>query len=231
MSNLPSLSGASLPAMTAPSNAAYDAVGANDIMMPKIYLMQPLSEFVQSGLAKPGDMLFATGTDDKMPVHLIGGDDDADHFNAYVVTRKKFAATTAGGGMTFHPDNKRDPNDSESWEGWFFDLAITEHETLVPVRWMLWRTAGTPAARTINTLIERAMFAGDADPVRIKVTVRQKTNRTGQKYYSPQVAIAEPDPSELEIAKVLQQRAIAIQAARGFENEPPAATVAQPSFS
>lgn len=216
---------ASLPSMVV---TPYEEVSASDVLLPKLYLQQPLSNFVQDGIASPGDVVMATGTDDAMPLTLI--DKDNEYFYAYVVARKKFAATTAGGGLTFHPDNKRDPNDSESWEGWFFDLAITEHEELVPVRWMLWKTAGAPAARAINTLIERARASGDLDPVRIKVTVKQKSNRNGQKYFAPQIAVAPPDADELEKAKAIQRQAMALQAARGTENAAPA-PAELPSFS
>lgn len=218
-------SGPALPSMVV---TPYEEVSASDVMLPKLYLQQPLSNFVQDGIAKPGDLVMATGTDDAMPITLI--DEDQDHVYAYVVARKKFAATTSGGGLTFHPDNKRDLNDPDSWEGWFFDLAVTEYEEMVPVRWMLWKTAGAPAARAINTLIERARASGDLDPIRIKITVKQKSNRNGQKYYAPQIAVAPPDADELEKAKAIQRQALALMSARSTENEaPPKAEL--PAFS
>lgn len=206
-----------------------DDVTLNDIVLPKIYLQQQLSEFVKSGDAKSGDVVYAGGVDG-YPTHLIGGDSGATEFTAYVINREKFAATTAGGGITFHPDKQRDPDDDESWEGWFFDLAIPSHEQTLPIRWMLWKTAGAPAAKAINTMIQKRLGEGDTDPLAIRVRVKTKTNRKGQEYFVPTIAPAQPDDEGLEVAKRVRDLVFKLNADRGRENAAPE-TSAQPSFS
>lgn len=206
-----------------------DDITLNDIVLPRIYLLQPLSEFVKSGDGKPGDVVYAGGTDG-YPTNLISADDGTTEFTAYVVAREKFAATTSGGGISFHPDKRRDPNDDESWEGWFFDLAIPSHEQTLPIRWMLWKTAGAPAAKAINTLIQKRLGEGDTDPLAIRVRVKSKANRKGQPYFAPTIAPATPDDEGLEVARKVRDLVYKLNADRGYENSAPEPS-AQPSFS
>lgn len=215
------------PPALAPIASTFEPVQTTDIKPYKLYLQQPLSEFVQSGLAKPGDIMAAPDVDDPFPIALV--DADNDHFVAYVIGREKFAATTAGGGFEFHDTPNRDLSDPDSWEGWFFDLAIPSIDKTLPVRWMLWRTAGTPAARAINTLLERAHSAGDLDPLPIRVSVRQKTSRNGHKYYAPAVTAAQPEADDLDVARNVQATLAVLRSARASENEAPV-IVEQPQF-
>jgi hypothetical protein len=209
--------GAALPAMPN-SGFSQDELGLDDIKLPRIYLQQALSEFVKNGDARPGDIVMAGDTDD-VPFHLLDRKNGPDSFTAYVVSRKKFAATTSGGGIEFHPDNKRDPQDPESWEGWFFDLAVPGEQ--LPVRWMLWKTAGRRAAQSINTLIQRALGNGDTDPVCIEVKTKATTNKRGQEYFVPVIANGVPTPDGLEDAYKVRELAMALRDNRATENDGP----------
>ncbi|MCW0193374.1 MAG: hypothetical protein OJJ55_18990 [Rhodococcus sp.] len=209
----------------------FEEVGLSDIVIPKVYLMADLSDFVKNGQAKPGDLVLATGPSDPAPVHLVGGDAD-DSVVMYVLGREKFAATTSSGFMEFHPDKKRDPNDSDSWEGWFFDVAVPDFEDTIPVRWMVWKTAGTPAAKAINTLLEKQFHTGNYEPLAIRVSTGTKTNRKGQTYYVPRVAPAEPTDEGLAVARRLRDIAVNLRQNRATENTPPDVQIDdQPSFS
>lgn len=219
--------GSALPALPQ-AGFAQDELGLDDIKLPRIYLQQALSEFVKNGDARPGDVVIAGDTDD-VPTHLIDRKNGPESFTAYVVNRKKFAATTSGGGIEFHPDNKRDLQDPESWEGWFFDLAI-EGEPL-PVRWMLWKTAGRPAAQSINTLIQRAIGNGDTDPVCIVVKTKTKTNNRGQEYYVPVIGIGTPTKEGLESAYNVRKLALALRESRFSENDGPDESGNQPGIA
>lgn len=210
--------GNNLPAM--PAQAGYGGeVGIDDIKLPRIYLQQALSEFVKNGDARPGDIVMAGDTDDQ-PLHLLDRKNGPESFTAYVVNRSKFAATTSGGGIEFHPDGKRDPADPESWEGWFFDLAI-EGE-LLPVRWMLWKTAGRPAAQAINTLIQRAIGNGESDPICVTVKTKPKTNKRGQEFFVPTISPGSPTKEGLEKAYEVRKLALALRESRFTENDGPA---------
>ena len=221
-------SGSTLAPMT--GGSMFEAVGLMDVVLPRLYLQAPMSNATRAGIAKEGDLILAYGSDDPAPTFLVGGPDDAKEFTAYVIGREKFAATTAGGGLEFHPDKKRDPSDPDSWEGWFFDLAIPEYEASLPVRWMLWKTAGAPAAKSINTLIERRAHAGDYSPLCIKVTVTDRTGRTGgHKYKAPVIAPGEARSEDAETVASIRDTAVSLRDSRRTENEAP--TVEQPSFS
>jgi hypothetical protein len=220
--------GSDLPAMPSGFSSSTDDVGLDDIKLPRIYLMQQLSEFVKDGSARSGDIVMAGDTDD-VPVHLLDRKDGPDSFTAYVVNRRKFAATTAGGGIEFHSDNKRDPQDPDSWEGWFFDIAV-EGEQL-PIRWMLWKTAGRPAAQAINTLIQRALGNGETDPVCIEVKTKSKTNKKGQEYFVPVIAKGTPSKEGLEKAYAVRELALALNASRRTENDAPSEGSSGPSIA
>lgn len=217
-----------LAPLTPSAASMFEAVSLSDVVLPRIYVQAPLSEGVKNGTSRPGDVILAYGADDPAPTFLI--DKDSTSFVAYVIGREKFAATTSGGGIEFHPDKKRDPSDPDSWEGWFFDLAIPEHEASLPARWMLWKTAGAKAAKQINTLLERRAQVGDFSPLAIKVTVTERTSTKGNhKFHAPQVMPGEAKAEDLPIVESIRATAIELRASRGVENEAP--VVDQPSFS
>lgn len=220
-------SGSSLAPIT--GGSMFEPVSLNDVVLPRLYLQAPMSNAARAGIAREGDLILAYGADDPAPTFLVGGPDKAEGFTAYVIGREKFAATTSGGGLEFHADKKRDPSDPDSWEGWFFDLAIPEFEASLPVRWMLWKTAGAPAARSINTLIERKAHAGDYSPLCIKVTVTERTGRGGHKFNAPVIAPGEARPEDAEVVTAIRDTAVALRDSRYTENEAP--VVEQPSFS
>lgn len=211
------------------NDSMFESVGLQDVVLPRLYLQAPMSNAARAGIAKEGDLILAYGADDPAPTFLIGGPENKESFTAYVIGRQKFAATTAGGGLEFHPDKKRDPSDPDSWEGWFFDLAIPEYEASLPVKWMLWKTAGSPASRSINTLIERRAHAGDYSPLCIKVSVQEKSGRSGHKYKAPVIAPSEALAADAPVVESIRNAAVQLSAARYTENEAP--VVEQPSFS
>ncbi len=218
---------APLPPM--PVAAAYgDDVSFDDIKLPRIYLTQPLSEFVQAGQAKPGEMVFAGDTND-YPTHLIQ-DGRNESFTAYVLTRKKFYATTANGYMEYQ--DARDPSDPDSWEGWHFYIAVPEYEDVLPIRWQLWKTAGRPAARSINTLIQRRISAGDTSPLPIKVSIRKQHSRDGKPYFAPVIGPTDGTDEGMAVAMQLREMAAALASERLSENDRPVVeSGSQPSFS
>ena len=207
----------------------FEAIGLNDVVLPRLYLQAPMSNAARAGIAKEGDLILAYGADDPAPMFCVGGPDKKEYFTAYVIGREKIAATTSGGGLEFHQDKQRDPADPDSWEGWFFDLAIPEYEAALPVRWMLWKTAGAPAARSINTLIERRAHAGDYSPLPIKVSVGEKSGRSGHKYNAPIIAPTEAVASDAAVVASIRDAAISLRETRFTENAAP--VVDQPSFS
>lgn len=227
MTTAPAVTENSGPPALASLTDTFEPVAASDIKPSKLYVQQALSEFVKAGVAKPGYLVMAADVDDPAPTVLIG--EDSDHVIAYVIGRAKFAATTSGGGFEFHNTPHRDPADPDSWEGWFFDLAIPEHDSVLPVRWMLWKTAGDPAAKAINTLIQREHSAGNTDPLAIRISIRQKTSRKGHQYYSPAITAAQPNKGDVAVAKSIQQTLMGLNSARASENSAPVVQ-AQPDF-
>jgi hypothetical protein len=193
-----------------------------DIVIPQIRVVAELSTAAKGGknaVAAAGDIILANGADDPEPVHLIS-DTAGETFDAYIIGRRPFAATTSGGSFEFQ--DERDPDDPDSWNGWIFDVALPEHDEVLPATWMLWKTAGAMAAKNINTMIDRALASGDYDPICIRVSVQEKTSRQGGfKYYAPVIRPGERAPGGVTIAKQLQEKLSELKRSQYNENAAP----------
>lgn len=208
----------------------YGSVSAADIQFPNLYIVHGTSGFAQDGRARIGQVVMALGKDDPDPVILLE-DPAKDSFTAYVVGRRDFAARITENEFEFQ--TARDPNDRDSWAGYFYDLAIPEYEQLLPVSCMAVKTSWKWVIRSLNHIIQRAIATeGSSAIVAIKFSMTQHTSRNGTKYWAPQVGPTTPDPDELDIARQVQSFARELRQNRRNENAAPsAAAVDQPSFT
>lgn len=190
---------------------------ASDLQMAGVYVIAELSKMARGRVADPGDVVLALGSDDVNPTFLIQQSDDPNGtFDAYVVARDPFVASTAGGDLEFLPkDYIRSPDETDVWNGYFFYLALPEYDPALPARMMLWRTAGTPVARMINTFMARAQATGDNRPVRVRFGVKKGIGtKSRQEYWKLTVqSLPHDDPEGLAIA-LTQQNIIAAGRAR-----------------
>lgn len=218
-------------ALAVPSSTHAD-LDLGDIVLPKIILQHGQSQLVDAGVAKKGDLMLGASADDIGAVKLTGFSDEP--VKMYILSTQKTAAIFRTGEA---PDfaaahGRRDPNDPDSWDVFFYQCYIPGVEEDLPARWMLAKTAARPAYQAINTLRLRAENQGDTDPICIMVKTVEKSNRGGIKYSSYQVSAGTPDPAELEQARKLQQRAITLNQARRYENDAPSEPAPeQPAFS
>ncbi len=199
-------SGSTLPALW----GGEDQISASDVKAPEIRITQGNSKAATEGLAKVGDVIFTYGSEDGSPTVLIGkGKQDPNDFVGYVVAREKFAATTTGGGLTFHDTPVRDMDDPGSWEGWFFYIAVPELDPILPARTMMWRS-NAAAARQINGYIQRAKARGDYDPIAIRVSTVDRANDKGAWtiYRIAQIGKDEIDQDELAMAESMRPIAL-----------------------
>lgn len=197
---------------------------ANDLQMSGIYVVAELSAMARSRVAIPGDVVLALGSDDPAPVHLINQDENPKGtFDAYVIYRDPFVASTANDEMEFLPKNYvRSPEETDVWNGYFFYLALPDVDPALPARMMLWRTAGTPVARMLNTFIARAVAVGDDRPIRVRFGVQPAIGQKSRKPYwklNVQLLPHGDDDAGLEIAKRQQHMLLASQAQFGGGQE------------
>lgn len=176
----------------------YEAPDAAHIQLASVYLQQKQSVLVEAEITKAGDVVWVYGSDDPDPTFLISKARDLDHFTAYVVGRSSFVASTDGGSIEFLPNDHPYGPGTDAWKGYFFLLANPEIDPRYPARLMLWKTAGMPALKKLNTFIMRAL-SGDADgnplPIpRVKFTVTEKTGiQSKQKYFALSVSLISAD--------------------------------------
>lgn len=200
-----------LPELYAPVHSG------SDLQMSGIYVIAELSAMARARVATPGDVVLALGSDDVAPVHLINQDEDPKGtFDAYVIARDPFVASTANGDMEFLPkDYVRRPDEADVWNGYFYYLALPDVDPSLPARMMLWRTAGTPVARMINTFMARAAAVEDYRPVRVRFGVQTATGQKSRQQYWKLNVQSIPhgeDDTGLAIALKQQQMLAASQA-------------------
>jgi hypothetical protein len=160
----------------------------SDFTFPGIFLQADLSKGVKAGLTRPGDVIWAMGTDDPSPTIIARHKDNGEplSFEGYVVGHRKWHGTQDDAGRWTYTA-ERDEADRSSWTGYDFLISIPEVDDTFPARWRLVKTAGLKAARDINMFLFKASKE-DGLPPRIKVSIGQRPNKNGQLYYFPQVA-------------------------------------------
>lgn len=194
----------------APLWGGEDDITASDVKAPEIRITQGNSEAAKEGYARPGSVIFTYGSEDMDPTILAGpGKDQPDEFIGYILCRDKFAATTAGGGLTFHPQPKRDMSDDKSWEGWMFYVSHPDTDQLLPARMMVWKS-NAPAARAINGFIQRAKNRQDFDPIPVRFTTVEKSNEKGSWHVYRVAQIAKDEVPAEDLAIAATHRPIAL---------------------
>lgn len=194
----------------------YGSAKASDVQFPEIRVMADLSDAVKARLAFPGDMLLMMGSTDEDPTHLIAPDKGLESFNAYLIARSQFAATTEDKKIIFQ--QQRDHDDPNSWEGYFFTLALPQIDPDIPARVMAWKTAWKPFIKKANFYIAKSLKEGGPPP-HIKVTVQKKVSGGGFDYYAPQATLIPADEG-LSAAIEMQKFAVSLS----YENHAPEAT-------
>lgn len=219
---------ADLPAMQAPSGM--DGIDFSDLAMPRVYFLQGTSQLVKEGVAKEGQVVMASSSDDPSPTFLIE-DHATDSFVAYIIGVEKKAGFYEPDGIRYTDDltiDRSNPEHHDKWHIYDYTVAIPEHEGLLPVRMRMQRTAGKAAAKKINAIAFAA--GGYGTPVPVVVTFGKKTGSRGHVYWAPQIGPASATPTGLAVATQIADRAAAMNAARRSENYAPEATVDQPDF-
>lgn len=196
----------------------YAPMDMTDIQLPSVKIVYALSEQAKAGIAKEGDVILTFGNEDQDPTFLIGGGTGETEFTAYVIGSDKTAVTTKDGGMDWQAE--RDYNDPYSQDVWFFQLAIPSVEALIPVRLMLWKASGSPAARQINTMLTRDALLGNHEPLCIRLSTTIGKSKTGSHTYHKWVAgRGTADPDDMVVAKELQAKLHTISRNRKTEND------------
>lgn len=192
---------AALPSM-------YESVDNADRQLPSVYLLQGLSQAVQNGIGKPGQVIVGLGADDPDPDFLIT-DPAKDSFTAYVLDRRRSWARYPQGGqiewLTQDEFNEaRLANERDVWENWHYTICVPEIDEIVPMRLMLSRTAGRKAAKNLNFIIDKLLAMGQMPVARFSVT-EMTSKQTGSKFHALMVTSTEASTEGLEAAAKQQQ--------------------------
>jgi hypothetical protein len=187
----------------------YEAVDNSDRQLPSIYLLQGLSQAVQNGIGKPGEVIVGLGADDPEPQFLIGGTTKAKDFTAYILDRRRsYARFPQGGQMEWltkeEYDDARRNQERDVWVNWHYVVSIPEIDEAVPMRLMLSRTAGLKASKALNFIIDKNLSMGSMPVAKFSVT-EATSKTTGSKYHMLMVTSAEATQEGLDAAVTQQQ--------------------------
>lgn len=216
---------------TAPAlPAMYESVDSSDRQLPSIYLLQGLSQAVQNGIGKPGQVIVGLGADDPDPEFLIEDPKDGS-FTAYILDRRRsYSRYQQGGSMEWLTKDEYDAarlaGDRDVWVNWHYTVSIPEVDDTVPMRLMLSRTAGLKASKNLNFIVDKSLAMGQI-PV-AKFTVAEATSKTtGSKYHMLMVTATDAEQAGAEIAAKQQSY---FTASRAQDDAPALAASNQPDI-
>lgn len=174
-------------------------IEARDLALPRLYVAQAITNAVQDGSAKPGDLFIAQDSDDPEPVILAKkGSEDGVLF--HVLALRKGKSISEGGELrTFRFDDPTAP--AEAWVTYTYALLVPDYDTELPVRWLLTRT-GRPAAQKINTVLFRTSGSQPPYESAFRVTTVERSNDRGR-YFIPRIHPAESKPENVEACAAL----------------------------
>lgn len=194
-------------------------ITAEDIELPRLYLGQFMSQAVQDGAVKAGDVYVASGADDPSPEVLFrGGSNDPGALVHVLALRKGKSSQVDGDLVLYDFDDPEAPEDA--WVTYNYVVAAPEYDTEVPVKWLLTRT-GRPTAQRINTVIKRNEATTPAWGHAFRVKTVERKNEKGR-FFVPAISVVDPDPSFVDIAETLAVRMSGVAAEAVTPGEQPA---------
>lgn len=174
------------------------SIGAEDIVVPRIYIGQFMSEAVQQQLVKMGDLFYAASSDDPDPQVL----DQPVRFHVLHLRKTKSFSPAPGAPLELYDYD--DPNAPEkAWVVYNYTFCLPEVDTDMPFKMLLTRT-GRPAAQKINTALLRNATAGPAWVNAFELSTAERKNEKG-KFAVAQVKLVEPRQEDVEAAAALGQ--------------------------
>lgn len=221
--------GSNLPAL-APT-PALDAIGSDDIALPKLYKGEYQSQLVQDDVVPKGSIFVASGPDDPDPQVVwempAKGKEAAEGVLVHVLDLKKGKSISVDGDLqTFAFDDPAAPDDA--WATYQYVVVLPEVDEEIPVKLLLTKTSA-PTAKRINFLLKKNESRGPAYATAFRLTtVPREKSANGQtyKWFVWQARQVEADPKHVAIAEtvsamVAQRPTVAsIERTAGPGNEP-----------
>lgn len=187
-------------------------ITGDDIALPRIKKGEKMSE--QD--VPFGSIFSELGPDDPNPVVLAkpgdgeGGQTEPVRFYVLAGPVKGWSYADKGEPLRMwrFDDETRHP---DAWRTYKYVIAVPEGDTSLPYTILLTRTS-TPAARTLNTILQKAALSGPTDEVALELTARKRRNQHGT-FAVFQVAVAEVKAAtrktDLEVVESLRSLASA----------------------
>jgi len=174
-------------------------IDADDIVLPRLYIGQFMSDAVKQQLVKPGSIFIAAGKDDPEPITLWDIKDDGKKTGpvVHVLSLRRGKSIAEGGELVLFDYN--DPEaPPDAWVTYNYMIAIPDVDTEVPFKWLLTRT-GKPAAQQINTVIKRNETRAPSWHYAFEVTTAQRENKKGE-FFVPRVRKIDATADNVSIA-------------------------------
>jgi hypothetical protein len=199
-------------------------IGQADVALPRIKIGQPQAAAVQEGTVPAYSLYAATGSEDPEPVILHELDSGDEGVLVHVLAMRKGKSLTEDGELqTWAFDDPAAP--PEAWVTYNYVLALPEHDPDVPYKMLFTRTA-SPAAKQINTVLQRNAGKGPSFMTAFRITTQKREKQQGSSTYRwgvPRVRSVEADQEGVDISAALYRQisdslgAVATTAPRGDE--------------
>jgi hypothetical protein len=175
-------------------------ITAEDVALPRLYVGQFMSQAVQDGLVKPGDVYVADGADDPSPEVLWAFGSDSPGALVHVLSLRKGKSAQVDGDLELYDyDDPAAPEDA--WVTYNYIVALPEVDAEVPAKWLLTRT-GRPTAQRINTVIKRNEATAPAFAHAFRVKTVERKNEKGR-FYVPAITVVDAQNENLAVAEKL----------------------------
>lgn len=180
---------------------------ASDIAWPRLYLGQAISNAVQDGNVKVGELFIAADGDDPDPQVVAPAGEDHDGLRFYVLDlRKGISRTTEDGDLDTwvfgDPDAPEPSWQTGAWITYSYTLAIPAIDEQVPIRFLLSRS-GQPAAKKINGVIIRTQETQPSWQSAFSLKTAERANKAGKRYWVARVQPVDPTDAGLAVAEKL----------------------------
>src|SRR5688500_154213 len=157
--------------------------GAEDIALPRLKIGQHMSNQVQEGSVAPGSLFTTLGQGDPDPVTLYELGDDKG-LTIHVLSMERGKSIAEGGELVLYDYNDPDAP-PDAWVTYNYVVALPEHDSEIPHKWLLTRT-GRPAAQQMNLILMRSAGVKPPYEIAFEVTTAQRENPKG-KFFVPRV--------------------------------------------
>ena len=143
---------------------------SDDVKLSRVYIAQQLSQAVDFGIAKKGDIYVAAGADDPEAI-VIGNEKDSVLFHVLGMPFKRKSLRTGNELQSWDYNDPAAP--SEAWTTYDYTIVLPEFDTELPYKFLPSRS-NTNTCRRLNMQLLKAARLGPVYNLAFRMTTEQR---------------------------------------------------------